>query len=216
MKESVEDVSGKQKKVAIIVAHPDDEILWAGGTVLMHTDWDCFIVSLCRANDKDRSPRFYETLKLLHAKGTMGNLNDGEKQKPIAENVVEKLILKLLPAEHFDLIITHHPVGEYTKHLRHEEVSKAVINLWNKAEILSDALWVFAYEDGDKAYFPQPVENADFFITLPQDIWQKKYDIITEIYDFGQSSWEAQTTPKGEAFWQFTEAKKAEKWLKTF
>ena len=207
------DFSSK-KKVAVIVAHPDDETLWAGGTILGHWDWDCFIVSLCRANDENRAPKFYETLKLLNAKGTMGNLNDSPKQRPMAENKVEQLVLKLLPIVHFDLIITHNPLGEYTKHLRHEEVSKAVINLWNKEEISTDALWVFAYEDGNKSYFPQPIEKADLFIQLPQDVWQKKYNIITQTYGFETNTWEAQTTPKGEAFWQFTEAKKAKKWLK--
>ncbi len=164
----------KQKKVAVIVAHPDDEALWAGGTILSHLDWDCFIVSLCRANDKNRTPKFYETLKLLQAKGTMGNLNDGPKQTPMVENVVEQLILKLLLNEHFDLIITHNPLGEYTKHLRHEEVSKAVFNLWNAQKISTDILWAFAYDDSDKIYFPLPVEKADLFMQLPQDLWQKK------------------------------------------
>jgi LmbE family N-acetylglucosaminyl deacetylase len=33
------------KNVAIIVAHPDDETLWAGGTILNHPSWKCFIIS---------------------------------------------------------------------------------------------------------------------------------------------------------------------------
>ncbi len=200
-------------KVAIIVAHPDDEILWAGGAILSHKEWDCFILSLCRANDEDRAPKFYKTLKLLNAKGTMGDLNDDSAQSPLAEKEVEQLIIKLLPNEHFDLIITHHPLGEYTRHLRHEEVSKAIINLWNTNQISTDALWVFAFEDGNKSYLPQPIEKANLFIKLPQDLWQKKYNIITQTYGFETTSWEAQTTPKGESFWQFTDAKKALDWM---
>ncbi len=46
------------KKVAIIVAHPDDETLWAGGTILSHPAWECFIICLCRGSDADRAPRF--------------------------------------------------------------------------------------------------------------------------------------------------------------
>jgi LmbE family N-acetylglucosaminyl deacetylase len=203
----------KSKKVAIIVAHPDDETLWAGGTILSHNDWECFIISMCRANDENRAPKFYETLKLLNAKGTMGNLDDGPEQKPLTEDDVEKTILDLLPIEHFDLIITHNPLGEYTKHLRHEEVGEAVINLWKKKEIKADALWVFAYEDGNKAYFPQPIQRSNLYIQLPQDIWQKKYNIITQTYGFGVNTFEAMTTPKGEAFSQFTDAIKAKEWL---
>ncbi len=204
----------RQKKVAVITAHPDDEILWAGGIILIHVDdWDVFIMSLCRANDQDRAPKFYKTLKILDAKGTMGDLDDGPEQKPLTENVVNQLILKLLPIEHFDLIITHSPLGEYTKHLRHEEIGKSVINLWNEGRISTDSLWVFAYEDGKKAYFPRPIENADIFIPLPRDIWLKKYALITQTYNFKPTTWEAQTTPNAEAFWQFTEAEKAKEWL---
>ena len=205
--------SQKSKKVAIIVAHPDDETLWAGGTILLHPEWDCFIVSLCRANDENRATKFYKVLKSLEAKGIMGNLNDGPKQLPMLGKKVEQLVLNLLPVKHFDLIITHHPQGEYTKHLRHEEVSKAVINLWYEGKITTESLWVFAYEDGQKTYLPRSVEDASFFNVLPTDIWQQKYDLMTQTYGFKPESWEAQTTPKSEAFWIFEEANEAKKWL---
>ena len=45
------------KAVAVIVAHPDDETLWAGGTILSHPSWQWFIVCLCRGSDKDRGLR---------------------------------------------------------------------------------------------------------------------------------------------------------------
>ena len=53
------------KEVAIIVAHPDDETLWVGGTILIHPAWNCFIVSVCRRNDTNRAPKFYKALKAL-------------------------------------------------------------------------------------------------------------------------------------------------------
>ena len=200
-------------KVAIIVAHPDDETIWAGGTLLSHSNWELYVVSLCRINDEDRAPKFYKALKLFSARGIMGNLDDNTNQQPLSETTVEQLLLKLLPNIHFDLIITHNPIGEYTRHLRHEEISKAVINLWNKGKILTNTLWAFAYEDGQKTYFPQTIENADIFIELSDDLWSKKYKIITQTYGFKPESWEAQTTPKSEAFFQFTDAKKAKAWM---
>ena len=65
------------KKVALIVAHPDDETLWAGGTILSHPGWECYIVCLCRGNDADRAPKFKEALKELRSEGIMGDLDDG-------------------------------------------------------------------------------------------------------------------------------------------
>ena len=201
------------KSVAIIVAHPDDEILWAGGTILNHPLWQCFIVSLCRKEDEDRAPKFYQVLKILNAKGIMGDLDDEPEQKPLDNKQVEQAILDLLPQKHFDMIMTHHPKGEYTKHHRHKEISKAVIGLWHKKEIMTNDLWIFAYEDGHKMYFPKPIESATYYEMLAHSIWLKKYSLITDTYGFEKDSWEAQTTPKVEAFWQFGKAEEAVKWL---
>jgi LmbE family N-acetylglucosaminyl deacetylase len=202
-----------QKKVALIVAHPDDEVLWAGGTILSHTAWHCFIVCLCRKSDEDREPRFYNALKVLKSEGVMGDLDDGPEQKPLEEKEVERAILDLLPQQHFDLIITHNPTGEYTKHVRHEEISKAVIKLWNAGMISTNELWTFAYEDGHKEYYPRPVENASIFRILTKRIWLRKYSLITETYGFPKNGWEEETTPKAEAFWQFMDPNDAKKWL---
>jgi LmbE family N-acetylglucosaminyl deacetylase len=201
------------KNVALIVAHPDDETLWAGGTILSHPRWNWFILCLCRESDKDRAPRFYEALKVLKSEGTMGDLNDGPEQNPLDETELGRAILDFLPQEHFDLIISHNPKGEYTRHVRHEETGKAVIRLWFAGRIKANELWTFAYEDGDREYSPRPVETADIYRVLTKRIWLKKYRIITEIYGFQKSSFEAETTPKAEAFWQFLNAHDAKNWL---
>lgn len=199
------------KIVALIVAHPDDEILWAGGTILKNPSWNCFVVCLCRGNDQDRAPRFYKTLKILKAEGIMGVLNDGSEQTPLNEKEVERTIVDLLPPRHFDLILTHHPSGEYTRHIRHEEVSKAVITLWNSVKISTNELWTFAYEDGNKTYYPKASKEASIYYELNQPVWLKKYSLITETYGFEKDSWEAETTPHAEAFWRFTDPREAKK-----
>jgi len=198
--------SKTSKSIAVIVAHPDDETLWAGGTILSHPNHKWFVVCLCRASDVERATRFYETLKQLKATGIMGDLDDGPNQKPLDEKVVETQILRLIPTTDYDLIMTHNSTGEYTRHLRHEEINKAVVTLWQKEKITCNELWTFAYEDGNKAYFPQAIESANIVEVLSKKIWEKKYKIITETYDFKKDSWEAETTPKTEAFWKFNSA----------
>ena len=202
----------KKKTAAVIVAHPDDETLWTGGTILRHSSWNWYIISLCRASDPDRAPKFHKVLKILGAQGGMGDIDDGPDQEPLKENVINNWILKLMPDRHFDLIITHDPSGEYTRHLRHEETSRAVINLWYNNRIFTDELWTFAYQDGEKKYLPKPIKNAYFYFDLPESIWKKKYTIITKIYGFNINSFEAQTTPRAEAFWQFLLPEKARDW----
>ena len=201
------------KTVAVIIAHPDDETLWTGGTILSHPTWECFIVCLCRGNDEDRSSRFYNAIKILKSEGIMGDLDDGPEQNPLKENEVEQAILKLLPARHFDLIISHNPNGEYTRHLRHEETGKAVIKLWDSGKILTGELWTFAYTDDNNKQYPVADENADRYRILTKRIWQRKYRIITETYGFQKGGFEAETTPASESFWQFTDPVVAKKWL---
>jgi LmbE family N-acetylglucosaminyl deacetylase len=203
----------KSKSVAVIVAHPDDETLWVGGTILSHPFWNWFIVSLCRKSDTERAIKFFKSLEILGSEGIMGDLDDGPDQNPLDENELGQTILKLLPPKHFDLIITHSPNGEYTKHLRHEETGKAVIKLWREGKILAKELWLFAYEDGHKKYRPKPIKSASVLFNLPEDIWLKKYKLITETYGFEKSGFEAETTPKAEAFWKFTDSNAAQKWF---
>jgi len=203
----------KQKNVAVIVAHPDDETLWAGGTILSHPTWNFFIISVCRGNDTERASKFYKALKVLKSEGNMGDLDDSPDQNPLNEEEVEKTVLHLLPEIHYDLIISHNPNGEYTRHIRHEEVSKAVITLWNNSKIAADELRTFAYEDGQKEYYPRAIVNAAIYRPLTKRIWLRKYSILREIYGFEKDSWEVLTTPREEAFWQFTNPFLARKWL---
>ena len=126
----------------------------------------------------------------------MADLDDGPDQTPLDKFEVQQTILSLLPHHHFDLVISHSPAGEYTRHIRHEEVGRAVIDLWQYGSLSTDELWLFAYEDGGKRYLPRPIESAPGYYVLPGDVWQKKYEIITQIYGFAAASFEAQTTPR--------------------
>lgn len=200
------------KNAVVIVAHPDDETLWCGGTILTCPSFNWFIISLCRGDDMERARKFYQCLKILPANGTMGKLDDGPEQIPMDNEEVKEVVLSLLPSRHFDLIITHNPSGEYTRHLRHEEVSKAVIELWYLDKISTNELWTFAYEDGNKKYFPK-AEKKSVQHPLSERIWKQKYELITKTYGFSPGGFEAETTPKIEAFWKFNDPDEAHRWL---
>jgi LmbE family N-acetylglucosaminyl deacetylase len=188
------------KKALIIVAHPDDETLWAGGTILNHLSWNWSIVSLTRKSDQERSENFKRALNFYGAKGKMGDMDDGPDQKPLRILEIKTVITSLLDDKKFDVILTHHPQGEYTRHLRHEETAAAVIHLWHEEILETKELWLFAYEDGGRNYFPKAIKNNTYTVKLKGNIWEQKYHLITEVYKFTKDSWESQTTPKEESF----------------
>ncbi len=207
------EYSEKPKSAAVIVAHPDDETLWAGGTILSLPSWHWFILSLCRGSDPDRAPRFYKALKALGAAGKMEDLDDGPEQIPLEKNEIEADILRSLPSKRFDLVITHSPAGEYTRHRRHEETGASIISLWQAGKIQTGELWMFAYEDGKKKYLPQPIMSAHIYQEISGALWEQKYELITRAYGFNENGFEARTTPHAEAFWRFTDPKDAQQWL---
>lgn len=190
-----------RKRAAVIVAHPDDEILWCGGYILLHRDWDWQVWTLCRAGDSDRAPKFRRVLEHLGAGGGMADLDDGPEQIPLAAEEVEQSIQSLIPSgTSFDLLLTHGPEGEYTRHARHEECCRAVAALWRDGRIHAKSLWCFAYDDDHGTCLPRVSAQAEIRSVLPEPVWREKYRLITEFYGFSAESWEARVTPREEGF----------------
>jgi LmbE family N-acetylglucosaminyl deacetylase len=198
---------------AIVVAHPDDETLWAGGTILMHPDWNWTIVTLCRGSDPDRAPRFFRALSELRASGAMADLDDGPGQEPLAPDDVKRAILSILPGTPYHLLVTHAPRGEYTRHRRHEEACRAVVSLWKARAILAEKLWMFAYDDAGGQRLPTASTSATVRARLPQEVWERKHALIERTYGFTPDSFESRVTPREEAFRDFERPADAEKWV---
>ena len=203
----------QHEAVAVLVAHPDDETLWAGGTLLSESNWSLFVWSACRAQDADRAPKFKRVLERLGARGAMADLDDGPEQVPLADELVEESLLECLPRRHFDRILTHSPLGEYTRHLRHEEVARAVLRLWLRGTLSSAELWLFAYDDAGGSRLPCAMTNADILFDLPLEIWEQKQRLMTQEYGFAAASWEARATPRSEGFCRVTTPAQATAWL---
>ncbi|HET7544790.1 MAG TPA: hypothetical protein VFK05_33210 [Polyangiaceae bacterium] len=202
-----------RESVALLVAHPDDETLWAGGTLLSESHWSPFIGCACRASDADRAPKFRRALEELHAQGRMADLDDGPEQAPLADEQVEEALLSCLTLRHFDRILTHAPLGEYTRHRRHEEVARAVLRLWLRGALAAPEVWLFAYDDEGGSRLPRVSAKADTVRELSTEVWARKYRLITQVYGFSEASWEARVTPRTEGFSRITAPERARAWL---
>jgi LmbE family N-acetylglucosaminyl deacetylase len=206
-------MSGDIHTVGLMVAHPDDETLWAGGLLLAHPEWRVWIATLCRAGDPDREPRFFSMLARLGANGVMADLDDGPEQAPLDDAAVRAMILTMMNGYQFDVLLTHGPRGEYTRHRRHEEVSGAVTALWMAGVIRARELWLFAYDDAGGTALPRARPDAHRRVTLPPPILAEKRCLIIEQYGFAPTSWEGRTIPAEEAFWCFSEPAALREWL---
>jgi hypothetical protein len=104
---------------AIVVAHPDDEILWAGGLPLHFRDrrWTIICCSI-PIRDPIRAYKFFDVCEALGARGRILPYVHPERAFPL-ENMDQ---LDLSP---YDTIITHNEVGEYG-HFQHKWVNAFV------------------------------------------------------------------------------------------
>ncbi len=108
----------------MIVAHPDDETIWMGGTILANPQTKWTVLSLCRADDKDRAPKFRKVCRFLGAKAIIADLDDEEKLN-LRESLPEirwMLINFLLASRNRGSI---HSSGRLTTTSRRDESLKA-------------------------------------------------------------------------------------------
>ncbi|HUS47952.1 MAG TPA: PIG-L family deacetylase [Phycisphaerae bacterium] len=181
--------------------------------MLMHPTWTWTVAAMCRASDPDRAPKFFKAMDCLGAKGSIGDLDDGPEQVPLPCEAVTRAAVSVLPAARYDVVFTHSPFGEYTRHRRHEETARAVLALWRTGRLRAGELRLFAYEDGRGGHRPRAIRDAHQIVALPEEIWRKKHSIIVDIYGFQSGSFEADTTPREEAFWCFDSPAAAGAWV---
>ena len=80
------------KKVLIAVAHPDDETIWMGGTLLKNkVRWNTRIISLCRRDDEDRAPKFKKICDIYNSKSFMSDLEDDKLNETTLKKVISRL-----------------------------------------------------------------------------------------------------------------------------
>jgi LmbE family N-acetylglucosaminyl deacetylase len=189
----------------VIVAHPDDETIWMGGTILDRQKEKWTIISLCRKEDPDREVKFNKVCRELKASCIISDIED-EKLNPIPVDEIADKIKSILPGTEYDLIYTHGNNGEYG-HQRHKEIHKAVKKLVKKKELKCKKLLAFSYKLSNKNVpkipqlkIPIPNKESDEHIELSEDNFKRKVSLVKNMYGFGGESFEVLSCNRIEAF----------------
>ncbi len=187
-------------KAAIIVAHPDDEIIWCGGLILKHPEWDRTVLSLSRSDDTDRCPKFKSVCRSLGLTGLISDLDDDSPLKPInRRKEIGSRIIKYLASTPWDLCVTHGENGEYG-HPRHKDVHTEVLDLIRDGILECGELWTFAYDCDVRTNICQAGPHADMIVELSKAHLCEKRRIVRDMYGYGEDSFEVSACISPEAF----------------
>jgi hypothetical protein len=203
----------------VVVAHPDDETIWMGGTILMHPQVDWTVISLCRGSDPDRAPKFKKVCARLGARGFIYDVEDEGvmnicESVPVFEGELRKVLRGEIPRLRpdgrrgsarndrrggFTYVFTHGYNGEYG-HPRHKGVYRGVKNLLDSGIFRAGRVFHFAYELPEGRTVTRPRSEADVSLVLPRDQYEEKRRIVHELYGFKKSSFEVRACSRREAF----------------
>ncbi len=185
-----------KKKVLVVVAHPDDELLWMGGTLLKNkNDWQTTIISLCRADDKDRAPKFQKVCKEYNAKCFMSDLEDEQLDDVTIDEVVYRI--KEFAEKDYDYIFTHGENGEYG-HKRHKDVNRAVVVMLQAKELRAKKIFFFDYEKCGNIAVARA--KSDKFIKVNNNLLNKKKYLIVNVYGYPLNGFEERCCRVEESF----------------
>ncbi|PIT90152.1 hypothetical protein COU23_00125 [Candidatus Kuenenbacteria bacterium CG10_big_fil_rev_8_21_14_0_10_36_11] len=191
------------RRALIIVAHPDDETIWMGGTILQNLKTNWTIFSLCRCYDIDRYPKFLKVMRKYRAKAIITNLEDeGIMTLKQSVSLIKKLILKNLTAKKFDYLFIHNLNGEYG-HERHIGVHLAVLELIREKKLMAKRKYFFCYKVNKSKKIFNDDRHASHYLNLTDPIWRQKKDIIHEIYGYSKMSFEYRSCLKKETYKKF-------------
>ncbi len=137
-------------KKVMIVAHPDDELLW-GGKHLLEEDY--LVVCLTRGYDKIRRAEFERVLKETGDQGLILSYPDkiGKRKSDwkFWRQKIESDLKEILSYQDWELVATHNEKGEYG-HPQHKMTHESVKKMYQETGCKAKLFWFGTYYVDDK------------------------------------------------------------------
>ena len=153
------DLSGFDR--VMIVAHPDDELLW-GGSRLITEDW--FVVVLSNGDNKVRSAEFKEMLSRTGNRGLILSYPDkiaGRKSNwAFWEDSIRADIRTILSYKPWKQVATHNADGEYG-HVHHKATHRLAVSAFDDAGCAAELRFFGKYyKAGEVPSDLTPIDDA--------------------------------------------------------
>ncbi len=161
---------GETKKL-MVIAHPDDDVLW-GGAELIGNDY--LVVCITCGSSAKRVAEFEAVMERTKDKYVMLGYPDktnGERDNwdSVHEDIIDD-IEKIYALRDWEMVLTHNPKGEYGH--QHHKMTNAIVT----DAVAHDKLFYFG-----KYYSKKDLENEDNVAeleVLDEDVLKEKEDIL--------------------------------------
>tara|TARA_R110000744_G_C19315226_1_gene557108 strand:+ start:30 stop:1493 length:1464 start_codon:yes stop_codon:yes gene_type:complete len=159
----------------MIVAHPDDELIFGGSSLIKDNNWR--VICLTNKKDNTRRMEFEKVMRDLSIpEFEIYDLED-KFNTNLDNQLLTNILIKEINSQNWEKIVTHNAIGEYGHHHHHQ--------IHNKVKELTEdnsKLWVF---DKDINYNNPQITNKKIQIFYKR--YKSQGNILTQIQTMGGS-----------------------------
>lgn len=188
--EQLKSVVDDSTKKLMIVAHPDDEVIWGGGHLM---SGDYLVVCITNGKNEVRAKEFADVSKasnnkciILKYPDKVGGRRDNWSK---VKSKIQQDLENIMTYKKWDEIVTHNTNGEYG-HIHHQSVHSFVTEIYDRLDIDSE-LYCFG-----KYYTKSKIDSVK----------ENLKPISDEEYEFKKNLADIYVSPEGtvEALWHMS------------